>query len=409
MKIVHVIASIDPKFGGPQAVVQRIAAAQAALGHDVHIVSYCNTDVAKQVLTLGGNIPAFDGINWHIIPEARMLERLLCLRGLKRLHMVLENASFLHLHGVWDPFLLWAASMGRQRKVPYCICTSGMLDVWSMEQKRLKKRLAFLLGYRRMLDSAAFLHALNADEVELMKPLKLAAPAAIIPNGIFPQEFGEMPPKGSFQQKIGLASHRRYILFLSRLHFKKGLDILAGAFAVLAPVLLDVDLVVAGPPDGAEDEFAQLIREAGLEQRVHMVGPLYGQDKLAALNDAHCFCLPSRQEGFSIAITEALACAIPVVITESCHFPEVSAQKAGLVVPAQPREVAFALKTVLEDTAMARAMGQNGRQLVMENYVWPAIANATLRNYSKYTDRGHDHKPQAPSSTTSETAAGSAV
>jgi glycosyltransferase involved in cell wall biosynthesis len=381
VKIVHVIASIDPKFGGPQAVAQRIAAAQSALGHDVHVVSYGSADAQKKLFEMGRGIPNFSDIKWHILPEPDLFEKLACPGGRKLLRTVAQSASFLHLHGVWDPILLYAANTAKAFQVPYCLCTSGMLDSWSMQQKSWKKQIAFLLGYRRMLNQAKFLHALNVDEVLLMQPLGLRAPAVIIPNGIFPKEFDALPDKGRFRRQIGLPEGRRYVLFLSRLHIKKGLDILARAFQLVSYSHPDVDLVVAGPPDGAEEEFAQLVKEFGLESRVHVVGPIYGETKIAALVDAACFCLPSRQEGFSIAITEALACATPVVITDACHFPEVGASEAGFIVSTDPAAVALGLIAMLDNPVMGKSMGVNGRRLVMENFTWPAIAELTIQNY----------------------------
>ncbi len=381
MKIVHVIATIDPKFGGPQAVVQRVAAAQAALGHDVHIVSYGSAEAQRKTFEMGRAIPNFGDVKWRILPEPDLIEKLLCREGRKAVESVMPSASFLHLHGVWEPILPYAAEIARRRGIPYCLCTSGMLDRWSMGQKRLKKQIALLLGYRRMLNRAKFLHALNSDEVDLMRPLGLRSPCVIIPNGVFPKEFSALPEKGRFRSQIGLPADRRYILFLSRLHFKKGLDILAKAFRLVAASHEDVDLVVAGPPDGAEAEFELLVKRFGLERRVHLVGPIYGENKMASLVDAACFCLPSRQEGFSIAITEALACATPVVITDACHFPEVGDNEAGLVVSTDPEAVARALSTLLDNPAMSEKMGTNGRRLVMERFNWPAIADLTIRNY----------------------------
>jgi glycosyltransferase involved in cell wall biosynthesis len=256
-----------------------------------------------------------------------------------------------------------------------------MLDVWSMKQKRLKKRLALLLGYRKMLDGAEFTLALNADEARLLEPLRLKTPILVIPNGIFLEEFAVLPEKGFFRERMPELDEKRVILFLSRLHTKKGLDILAMAFVRLAKSHPQVDLVVAGPDGGARAGFASLVHQLGIEDRVHLTGPLYGEDKLRAFVDASCFCLPSRQEGFSVAITEALACGLPPVISDACHFPEVGTANAGIVVSLDPAEVASALAYVLDNPAMASIMGKNGQRLVRENYTWPRIAELTIQGY----------------------------
>jgi glycosyltransferase involved in cell wall biosynthesis len=395
MKIVHVISLIDPARGGLQAVAMRLAAAQADAGHDVHVVSHADEQTVLQVAQLGEAIPGFRHIAWHILPMPGAIEEVFCLKARPVLAQVLTEAGHLHLHGVWEPILACAASAATRRGVPYCVCPAGMLDTWSLGQKAWKKRLALLLGYRAMLDGAAFIHALNRDEVELMHPLDLKAPAEIIPNGIFVEEFEHLPPADDFPALIGLPPGRRFVLFLSRLHYKKGLDLLAEAFHRVAGECPDVDLVVAGPDGGAEDDFRDLVRRFGLQGRVFMVGPIYGDTKLQAFAAASCFCLPSRQEGFSIAITEALACGTPVVITDACHFPEVAASNAGTIVSLHPTEIAMALIGVLSNRDAADEMGRNGRRLVFENYTWPHIAALTVSLYEAYAPALASHRRPA--------------
>ena len=381
MKIIHVIASIDPKHGGLQAVDMRLAAAQTELGLDVNIVSYGDAAIEAQVKEIGSSIPHFENIRWHLLPPPGRLETLFCFKGRRVLNDVLKDASFMHIHGVWEPFLLYASKLARAAGVPYCVCPAGMLDHWSLGQRSWKKKIALMLCYRKMLNEAAFLHLLNVDEVAAVETLNFQARNLIIPNGVFAEEFDPLPARGNFKHKIALAHGRRYILFLSRLHIKKGIDILASAFSAICDTYVDVDLVVAGPPGGAEGHFMHLVKKLNIRHRVFMVGAIYGEAKLEAMVDADCFCLPSRQEGFSMAITEALACGTPVVITDQCHFPEVGVVDAGLIVSVDAAEVAKALANILSNPARARTMGENGRRLVLERFTWPAIANATLEGY----------------------------
>ena len=381
MKIIHVIAAIDPKYGGLQAVAMRLAAAQAGLGLDVHIVSHGDAAIEAQVKEIGRSIPHFEHVHWHLLPPAGSMETLFCFSGRRVLKALLKDASFMHIHGVWEPFLLYASKLARAAGVPYCICPAGMLDHWSLGQRSWKKKIALMLCYRKMLNEAAFLHLLNIDEMAAVAPLKFHARNLIIPNGVFAEEFDPLPARGHFKRKIALANGRRYILFLSRLHVKKGIDILASAFAAICETYVDVDLVVAGPPGGAEGQFMHLVNKLNIRNRVFMVGAIYGEAKLQAMVDADCFCLPSRQEGFSMAITEALACATPVVITDQCHFPEVGSADAGVIVAVDAAEVAKGLATVLSNPAKARTMGENGRRLVLEKFTWPSIAQATLEGY----------------------------
>ncbi|WP_079210711.1 glycosyltransferase [Brucella pituitosa] len=375
MKIIHIIGSFDPAKGGPQAVVVRLAAAQAALGHDVTIVSYSDDEIDYRAAKATAAIPGFQCVKTFMLPMPGRYETLTGRRAAKILSVMVRSANFVHMHGVWETILLRASMLCRKYHIPYCICCCGMLDVWSMQQKRWKKTIAFNLAFRRMLNGAAFIQALNQDEVDLMRPLRLTPPVMIIGNGIFPEE---VAAPGDAPEAL---PDRPYILFLSRLHYKKGLDILADAFCQIANRYPQIDLVIAGPDGGAQTAFLTAIGQAGLQARVHLAGALYGPKKIAVLRNARCFCLPSRQEGFSVAITEALACGVPVVITDACHFPEVAEANAGVVCQLSAQAVAQGLATVLENPERASQMGQAGLKLVADNYTWPRIAAQTIDAY----------------------------
>ncbi|SDP38426.1 glycosyltransferase [Phyllobacterium sp. OV277] len=381
MRIIHVISSIDPAQGGPQGGCIRLAAAQSNLGHDIHIVSYGSGNIRKRAFEAASAVPHFKGITWHLLADPNVKESIFCLQGRKTLRAILTAGSFVHIHGVWETLLRTAATIALEKQIAYCVQPHGMLDEWSLKQKAFKKRLALRFGYRKMLDNAKFILALNADEARLLEPLNLASPHLIIPNGVFLEEFENLPSSGFFKERLPLVGNKRIILFLSRLHSKKGLDILVKAYAHIAGSYADVDLVVAGPDGGARGALVSAVAQLNLNDRVHLIGALYGQDKLRALVDATCFCLPSRQEGFSIAILEALACGLPVVISDACHFPEVRAAHAGAVVTLAPEDVASGLSAILDDTAMASEMGGNGQRLVYEQYTWPRIASSTIKGY----------------------------
>jgi glycosyltransferase involved in cell wall biosynthesis len=321
MKIIHIIRTVDPAGGGPPQVVVRLAAAQAQLGHELHVLTYASSDSQDRVQQQLARVPQLDKVQIHSLPPTDLCEGLFARAGRSALSELLPGADFVHLHGIWESLLRAGAQMACRRAIPYCFRPAGMLDPWSLAQKRWKKRLALAFGLRRLLDRAAFIHALNADEARLIEPLGLKTHCEILPNGVFLEEIEPLPAPGSFISLHPQLRGRHYVSFIARLHYKKGLDFLADAFGIIAPQCPDLDLVIAGPDDGAKSDFEDRIRRAGLDKRVHLVGPLYGHDKFAALIDSACFCLPSRQEGFSVAVTEALACRVPVVISEPCNFP----------------------------------------------------------------------------------------
>lgn len=381
MNILHVIASLAPAGGGPPIMVIRLTAALARMGHQVHLLSYATPGTKGPAIDPGVRLPST--LRLYLLPPPTYFERVLVRSARRELARLVEHMDMVHLHGVWEPLLLAAAGEARRHGVRYVYSPHGMLDPWSLRQKRWKKWLALALGYRRALSRAAFLHVLNADEEHLLKPLRLTCPTRIIPNGVSLEELEPLPPAGSYYAQHPELGGQPFVLFLSRLHYKKGLDYLADAFVLLAGWRPDVRLVVAGPDGGARADFEGRMKQAGLADRVHVVGALYGADKFAALADASAFCLPSRQEGFSIAILEALACGVPVVISENCHFPEVGEAGAGEVVPLDAQRVADALFRVLDQKPLRQRMGQAGRELVRSRYTWARVAEQCVGAYQE--------------------------
>jgi glycosyltransferase involved in cell wall biosynthesis len=381
MKILHVIQSLDPAGGGPPMVAARLAAAQAALGCDVRILSYPEPDAQTRIAAALSTIPKFNAVKLQQVAPLSKGELFLPRRARGRIERAIAEFDILHLHGVWNPLIFAVGRRAAKDSKPFVLTPHGMLDPWSLRQKRWKKRLALAMGYRRMLNHAAFLHFLNADERDLAERLHFTSPTRVLPNGIFLEELDPLPEKGAFRAAMPQVAGARLILFLSRLHYKKGLDFLADAFDIVARQFPDAHLVVAGPDDGAKAPFEAQIARLGIADRVHLVGPIYGAQKLAALRDCDCFCLPSRQEGFSLAVTEAMACQAPVVISTQCHFPEVKQAGAGIIVELNAQAIAAALAAVLRDPVAARQMGQSGRDLVVSRFTWPKVAKEMIDNY----------------------------
>ena len=384
MRIVHVISSLDPAAGGPPIVATRLAAAQAGLGHDVALIAYePSPAVRANIRRAMTGLPHADKLAIEYLPPPRGLSRVTASNARAALRRR-ARADFFHLHGVWNPIIRAAAGAAIDTKTPFAIAPHGTLDPWSLKQRPLKKRLALTLGYRAMLNCATFIHTLNEDEKRLLDPLKLTAPREVIPNGIFLEELAILPAPGSFRATHPEIGNELFVLFLSRLHYKKGLDYLAEAFARVTKACPGSQLVVAGPDEGARADFERQISSLGTADRVHLVGPVYGHEKLAALVDAAVFCLPSRQEGFSIAITEAMACGLPVVISDQCHFPEVEQAGAGFITPLEPDAIAAALAKLFADESLRSRMGAAGAALVRSRFTWPKVAERTIDLYQRY-------------------------
>ena len=374
LRIVHVYNWLDPANGGPPRVIAGLARAQRALGHDVSFVSSDALDHPGLAAFLADY---FDDPPPRTRIQPRFFRSVLTRPALRR---ALRGADVAHLHGIWPVATLLASQVCRSLGVPYVLAPHGSLHRGALAEKWPRKVLGMLaLGYGTMVRRAAALHVLNADEGAgaLVKPKRIA----VIPNGIFAEHFAVRPPPGAFRATLPALGAAPYLLFLSRLHPGKGLGLLAEAFAAVAAARPDVHLVAAGG-----DQGGRALLEAGAERhgywdRLHLVGELGGERKAAAFTDAAAFVLPSHHEGFSMAITEALAWARPVVISAPCHFPDVAEVDAGRIVPLQADALAAGLLEVLADPAAADAMGARGRALVFERYRWEAIAQRTIDLY----------------------------
>ena len=388
-RIVHLINDLDPAAGGPPVVAARLAAAQAQLGCDVTILCYRTPEDAERAKGLMAETPSGELVTTVFVDSPGRLERFTGGRMAARFRELVESpgVDVLHTHGVWEPMLARCASVARTNGIPYVVTPHGMLDPYMLTIRPGRKRVALATMHRSYVPKASFVHMLNADEASLAEPELHGAPTRVIPNGIFLEELDGTPPAGTFRANHPKLGARPYILFLSRLAHKKGLDYLADAYAMLHERLSQFDLVVAGPDDGQKASFEEAIEGYGLTDRVHVVGPQYGTDKLAALRDADVFCLPSRQEGFSIAITEALAMGLPVVVTKLCHYPEVSEVGAGVETDLDAKQVADGLEHVLSDPERARAMGEAGQTLVRERFTWPSVAKLAIKRYNEVLPR----------------------
>jgi glycosyltransferase involved in cell wall biosynthesis len=383
VNILHVIPTLDPAAGGPPRIALRLAAGAVQLGHRVTLLAYDAPAARDAIARERADVPGADRITFELLPPPNKFEAATGRRARRAIDRIITTHDILHTHSLWNGITRAAHASALKHRVPFVLLANGMLDPWSMSQKRAKKELALAMGVRSTLNRAAFIHVANEYEKDGVRAAGVTAPVEIIPNGINTEEFIPPPEAGRFYAAHPELNGQPFILFLSRLHYKKGLDYLADSFAIVAKHRPDVRLVVAGPDEGAREPFERAIAAKGLSDRVHVVGSIYSRDRYYALRDAACFCLPSRQEGFSVAILEAMACGTAVVISDGCHFPEVAPRGAGEVVPLDPRVIAVALERVVGDDALRRHMGEIGRAMVLNEYAWSGIARRMVEAYER--------------------------
>lgn len=370
LKILHVIDSLNQSMGGPPQVCAFLLAEQAR-EHECWVASYASNEE---------EVPLPDDVRRVTIKGSGIKEKLLQRESKLAFEALDVPFDVLHLHNVWEPLLVAASNFANNRKIPYVVTPHGMLDPWSMSQKATKKKIALTLGRRRTLERAKFIHVLNDQEKDGVRALGIKNRCEVIANGVDLEKVDAALDPVPFQQQSPEICRHPFVLFLSRLHYKKGLDILAAAAPEFFEKFPDWRIVVAGPDGGAQAKFEASIAESGCSEKVHVIGPIYGERKFSLLANCEIFCLPSRQEGFSVAILEALSVSKPAAITSHCHFDEVATHNCGTVDSLDPAAITKSL-CKLAGSSKRKQMGQNGRKLVEEKYTWCRISEKLLAQY----------------------------
>ncbi|WP_417210223.1 glycosyltransferase [Antarctobacter sp.] len=282
-----------------------------------------------------------------------------------------SGAGILHVHGLWLPAISTGARHWQRRTGgALVISPHGMLDPWALRNSRWKKRLALTLYEGKTLAGANCLHALNLSEVQSMRALGLRNPIAVVPNGVdLPPASPAGPPRD--------ADGRRIMLFLGRLHPKKGLAETIRGWAALCAQRPDLRddwrLVIAGWDDGGHGaDLKTLVQELGLGGDVAFPGAVYGAAKQTLLARASAFILASRSEGLPMAVLEAWSHAQPVFMTSECNLPEGFDAGAAIRITTDPAAIAATLVAHLSRADLDQ-VGRAGRELVEERFTWDSI------------------------------------
>lgn len=389
MKVLHVVPSVDPIYGGPSQVVPAITRALVTSGLEVDILTMQLNQNGEAQAGITSATNSF-GVTTHSIPRSGRGSYAYSFMLARWLWHNTHRYDLLHLHTIFAFPTLAASRIARYKRRPYVISPHGMLEPWCLAYKSWKKQPYLRLIEQTTLAQSAALQALTAEEHGNLLALGISASAFILPNGINIKEFDVLPARSEFESVFPQVRGKKILFFMGRIDPKKGLDLLVKAMAQLLRQhsAKDFCLVIAGPDlIGHKSQIERLINDESLSAQVIWTGMLTGRLKLAALNAADVFVLPSRSEGFSVAVLEAMAARCPVVITEATNFSEVSSERAGFVIDTDVEQLSDALTKLLNDESLRRTMGENGHQLVSKLYDWSAIASALKDVYDGVVTR----------------------
>jgi glycosyltransferase involved in cell wall biosynthesis len=287
---------------------------------------------------------------------------------------LVADTDFMHGHGFYVAPNWILGCEARLQSKPLVYHPHGMFEPWILSRSRWKKRIAHWLFEDANFEHAGLWRALTSKEADQIRGLGIAAPIIVCPNGIRLQTFEGIP---ALRTATAAAKTRRSLLFLARLHPKKGLDLLLRAWCSIPQAdRAGWRMVIAGPDElNHRAEIESLAATLGVENELVFTGEVSGDAKVRCLAEADAFVLPSRSEGFSVAILEAMACRLPVLATTACNFPELGTEGGGWCVDPSVEGIAGGLRGLFAaDEAELTQRGNQGRALVERRYTWPEIA-----------------------------------
>jgi glycosyltransferase involved in cell wall biosynthesis len=377
MRVLHVIPSIAAFRGGPSQVIRLVAEGLAECGIGVDVVTTDDNGSSRLAVPLG--VPVREGkvTYWYF---SRQLRAYNCSLPLSRwLWRHAAEYDLIHIHTVFAYASTAAAITAQAKAVPYVVRPLGVLNRWGFaNRKPLLKRISFAVVEKRILRHAAAIQYTSEQERIEAERLCPGSHPVVLPNPIrIPAEWAPaaIPDAGAPPQPV--------VLFMSRLDEKKGLDLLIQAFALVRRRFPESRLVVAGSGEPSVEKSLRLLAAKELAaDAIEWAGFVSGAAKRELLARAAVFVLPSYSENFGVAVVEAMVAGLPVVISDQIGIhPLVAEGGAGIVTPCSVPALGEALIQLLDDPPKARAMGQCGRTVALNEFAVPVVSAKLVSLY----------------------------
>jgi glycosyltransferase involved in cell wall biosynthesis len=351
--VLHTVGSLGIAAGGPSRTVPSLCEALLSTGRQ-----------NLQIVT-GGSSRFGDNVSLPHVPvrefpansmrqwRASLQQLISCNVGADD-----DQVTILHDHGQWLPINRASASIARTAGIPRIVTPRGMLSPWAMRHRWWKKQIAWYSFARRDLRDAKVVHATSELEANELRQLGVKNPIAVIANGV------DRPPLD-----VTTIQKKNQVLFLSRLHAKKGVKQLVDVWRKIQPC--DWDLILAGPDE------SHLISSLELTPRdtIRWVGEVEGARKWQLLAESRLFVLPSYSENFGVAVAESLIAGTPVITTHGTPWSSVVERGCGWWIPMTPQDLEDAIRLALECSPEDLAsMGRRGCEFASSAFGWTSIA-----------------------------------
>lgn len=366
MNALHVIAGLDPCYGGPSRSVPSLCTALQSTG--------CRTLLLAVRESGSSEVPGSEAFKQDF-ERTPVLKALRVSKGLRRaLGEQIATSDILHAHGLWLMPNVYAGRIAAVAAKPLVVSSRGMLAPAALEAGALKKRIFWCLVQGPAYSRAAAWHAATLEEASHIRDFGIRAPIAIIPNAVDLPELPATHAAGAMQ---------RTLLFMSRLHPHKGLPSLIDAWARIAPEWPDWNLVIAGPAEGGYEAQIKAKVESLGAPRINFVGAVYGIEKDALMATADLFVLPSKSESFGLAVAEALGAGLPAVVTKGAPWSGLETNGCGWWIDHGHEPLAAALSAAMSlPPEQRRSMGERSRAWMARDFAWSAIAQQMHEVYT---------------------------
>lgn len=363
MKVLTFLTNIDQTKGGPSRSVPMFVRGLSQVGVDITLMIIKSGDM---------NLHALDGTTAkiHLLPP-----------NYTKMHLeefvAREKFDLIHGQCIWEPLFHQMLQVADKYGIPYISTPRGTLEPWSLQQKKWKKRIARWLYQDKDLRRAACIYTTAVMEAEHIRELGFKNPICIIPNGI---------ETDGYPCRKDISMEKKQILFLSRIHPKKGIEILIDAFAGLHKDYPDWIVTIVGNGDAVYIESLKAkVKNLGLETVVQLLPPVYGDAKIRLYQESSIFCLPSYSENFGMVIAEAMSCGLPVITTNNTPW-QVLNGASGMIESIGDERIGWCIDLTLENLAMTLKeamslpaeslfqLGQRGSRLISENFNYQKVA-----------------------------------
>ncbi len=370
MKVLSFLTSISLRTGGPSRSVPMLVRGLAEAGVDITLMTVYSEDM---------NTHALEGTS----AKLKVLKRDYTQNEVEEF-VASEKFDIIQVQSMWDLRYHNMKKIADKYHIPYIVTPRGMLEPWSLSQKKWKKKLALWLYQLKDLKTSVCIFTTAEMEAQNVRKLGVNVPIAVIPNGISTE---------GYTCRKSMDKVKKQVLFLSRIHEKKGIEILVDVWEQLIPQFPDWNLVIAG--NGEEvyiNQLKDLVSQKSLNGSVQIIPPVFGEEKLDLYQTSSLFVLPSYSENFGMVIAEAMSCGVPAVTTKFTPWNLLNGnmvsmgvqakEKTGWCIELSKEELEKAMREAMSMSAQELYdMGQKASLLIKENFDYRSVAKKTKDLY----------------------------